>query len=169
MDTHWMASAGEYADYRLLIVFARQEDATAWVAWHNSLDRFDQRRAHSDPAFVEPIPFCPAGVIQPAEDDDVIDVEIVPTELEAAFPVAANRDGQPVDHYREVSAAGADTRSPAALPAWLAHNRQVDEMVRFNNDRANRTSYTVDEWRAKILAERGERWDDDTQQWVTAS
>jgi hypothetical protein len=75
-----MASAGEYDDYRVLAVFARREDAQAYVDRHNGLDRYDRRREHFDRAFVEDIPFRPAGVVHP--DDEVIDVEIVTHELE---------------------------------------------------------------------------------------
>lgn len=44
-----------------------------------------------------------------------------------------------------------------ALPEWLQHNQASEalaaEMQRFNSDPANRTSYTVDEWLAKLEVE----------------
>jgi hypothetical protein len=41
-----------------------------------------------------------------------------------------------------------------ALPEWLQHNMTVEaqlaEMWRFNTDSANRASYTIEEWLAKL-------------------
>jgi hypothetical protein len=44
-----------------------------------------------------------------------------------------------------------------ALPKWMQQNAAADahtaEMQRFNSDPANRTSYTAEEWQAKLDAE----------------
>jgi hypothetical protein len=40
-----------------------------------------------------------------------------------------------------------------ALPEWLREELQRREMNRFNADPANRRSYTLDEWMAKLEVE----------------
>lgn len=54
-----------------------------------------------------------------------------------------------------------------ALPAWLAHNRKVEADIERPLVGVNR-SETVEQLHARILRERGERWDQPTQRWVKA-